>query len=239
MSIFERSLKDYISPKFLSLSFATLIIPLLILGSLLVIGGGEIFDALSAGATSGDFSFIDASEHPFLVALLRFGVVKWIIATLFYTVGGLFAVLLSLVIAMIVLGFLTPMVVSTLHKKHYQEIGLLHPMKSTTVFRMMGMTFLKFFVLFIVCLPFLFIPYIINIPFFYLFYKLMIIDVGSNIMDYENFKAFEKKWFSKLILLSAAFFFLSLIPVIGIFLQLFFATYFAHFFFIYGFERKS
>lgn len=231
MSIFDKSLKDYLSAKFLGLSFATVLIPMIVMGILLVMGGSEIIDILTQGAQNDDFSFVDGENHPFLVTILKLTFVKWILVTLFYSLGTIFAVLLSLLIAMMVLGFLTPIVVSTLHKKYYSHIGELKPMNSIKVYKAMAMTILKFLVLLIVLIPFMWIPLVINIPFFYLFYKLMVVDVASNMMDENRLKVAEKRWFSKLFFLSLIFFVLSLIPIIGIFLQLFFAIYFAHFFF--------
>lgn len=230
MNLIQKSLKNYLSPRFLGLSFATLLIPLIILGGLVVFSGSELFSILTQGASSGDFDFVNAQEYPFLVKILQFAFIKWLIITVFYTIGGLFAVLLSLVIAMIVLGFLTPYVTSYIHKKYYAHIPI-EPMTSFKVFGLMAGAILKFFILFLLCLPFLFIPYAINIPFFYLFYKFMVIDVGSNIMNEKRLRIAEKREFSKLFFQTLLFFILSLIPIIGIFLQLLFVIYFTHFFF--------
>ncbi len=231
MTLIEKSLKDYLSPKYLGLSFATLLIPMIVLGWALFYGGGEIIEILSEGAKNGGFEFVDASEHPFLVKLLQFGLVKWIIVTFFYTIGGLFAVLLSLVIAMVVLGFLTPSVVKALHVKYYKHLPA-KSMETKKVLLMMASIVLKFVLVFIICLPFVFIPFVINIPFFYLFYKFLIVDIGSNIMLKDDLKRFEKENFSSIVMASLAFFCLSLIPILGIFMQLFFVIYFTHFFFL-------
>ncbi len=230
MNLFSKSLKDYLSPKYLGLSFATLLIPMILLGWALFYGGGEIIEILSEGAKTGGFDFIDATEHPFLVKILQFSLVKWLVVTFFYTIGGLFAVLLSLLIAMVVLGFLTPSVVKALHVKYYKHITL-YPLKNKEIFKLMLITILKFVLLFFICLPFVFIPFVINIPFFYLFYKFLIIDVGSNIVNMQELKEFERKNFFKILAISSIFFFLSLVPVLGIFIQLFFVIYFTHFFF--------
>lgn len=235
MSLFERSLKDYLTPKFLGLSFATLLIPLIILFIVLIMGGSEFLEVLSTGADSGDFSFIDSNEHPLLATILKLSIIKWILVTLFYVFGGLIAVLLSLLIAIIVLGFLTPIVVATIHKRHYLEVGSLKSIKTATSIRMLVMTGLKFLLLLIVAIPFMFVPLInffaINIPFLYLFHQMMVIDVGSNMMDKAHFLSATKKHFASLLVLSVVFFALSIIPIIGIFLQLFFAIYYTHFFF--------
>lgn len=209
--------------KFLSLSLATLIVPLAILGGLLVAGVSEFFDAFLQGNE-------EVVGGTILATILQFGFVKWLIATFFYTIGSFVVVLLSLVIAMIVLGFLTPIVVSTLHKRYYADVTL-QAMGGFDAFKMISAVFFKFIILLILCLPFIFFPFVINIPFLYLFYKLLLIDVGSNIMPKEPLLLFEKQNFMQIFLLCVIFFILSLIPVVGIFLQLFFAIYLTHYFF--------
>lgn len=235
MSLFEKSLKDYLTPKFLGLSFATLMIPLIVLFFVLIVGGGEFFDILSQGAESGDFTFLSQEQYPILTTILKLSIVKWILVSIFYLFGGLIAVLLSLLIAIIVLGFLTPIVVATIHKRHYLELGSLKSMSTAGSWNMILMVILKFILLLIVAIPFMFIPLInffaINAPFLYLFHQMMVIDVGSNMMDKPHFLSASKKHFKSLLVLSVLFFTLSIIPIIGIFLQLFFAIYYTHFFF--------
>lgn len=235
MSIFEQSLKDYFTPKFLGLSAATLLIPLIILFILLILGGGEFFDILSQGAQSGDFSFLNGEEYPILASILKLSIIKWLLVSVFYLFGGLFAVLLSLLIAIAVLGFLTPVVVSTIHKRHYLKYGVLKSMNTTTSTKMIVGAVLKFVLLLIVAIPFMFIPLInffaINVPFLYLFHQMMVLDVGSNMMDKEHFLKAHKKHFKSLVALSLVFFVVSIVPIVGIFLQLFFAIYYTHFFF--------
>lgn len=230
MNIFQRSLHDYLSIKFLGLSLATLLVPLFILGLMLVFGGSELFAILSQGANSGDFSFINEEQYPILSAILKFSAIKWLVVTLFYTIGGVMVVLLSLIIAIVVLGFLTPIVVKTLHKKYYKSISI-NSVNTIEVFETMGIVIVKFILLFIVCLPFVFIPFVIHIPFFYIFYKFMSIDIGSNMMSKKRLEVAQKRQFTELFLTSLGFFILSLIPIVGIFLQLFFAIYFTHFYF--------
>ncbi len=231
MSIFEKSVSDYFSGKFLSLSFVIFLVPMCIFGILLVTGANEIIDIFTQGANTGDFSFLSENEYPFLTAILKFAVVKWIVVTLFYSLGVIFVVLFSLLVAMIILGLLTPMVVKTVHKKHYAHKPPPQPMENIKVYKILSINILKFLALFLISIPFMWIPLVINLPFFYLFYKLVIVDVASNMMSEEKFNKIKKEKFGRLIFLSLCFFVLSLIPIAGIFLQLFFAIYFTHFFF--------
>ncbi len=230
MNILKRSFNDFMSVKFLGLSFATLFVPFCVLGFLVILGGGELFELLSQGANSGDFSYINDEQYPIIAAILKFSLIKWLIVTLFYTVGTMLVVLLSLFVAIVVLGFFTPYIVNTLHKKYYQNVYI-EKIDNLEVIKQMSWIFLKFLLFFILCLPFFWVPIVIHVPFFYLFYKFMSIDVGSNMMSKERLKDASKRYRSEFLLLSLSFFILSLIPVLGIFLQLFFVIYFTHFYF--------
>jgi len=235
-SILIKSLRDYFSKKILFLSFAPLFLPMIIFGILFLFGGNSLIDVLSQGAQSGDFSFLDESAHPILAYILGFAVVKWLIVTLFYLFGFAFVVVTSIIIAVIVVGFLTPKIVKIVRDRHYKEVELSSDMG---MFESMGSLlgiFGKFILIFLVSLPFLLIP-VLNfitfyIPFFYLFYKLMILDMlSSGITTKERGYEIVKRYKINLIITLGIFFAISLIPFAGLFLQPLFVIYLAHFFF--------
>jgi hypothetical protein len=68
----------------------------------------------------------------------------------------------------------------------------------------------------------------LQVPLFYLFYKMMIYDVGLNISPKDEFKAILKE--NRLVLFSSILilFILSMIPYVAIFCQLFFVTFLSH-----------
>ena len=234
MSPIALSIKDYLSGKFLGLSLAPLMIPMVLFGLFLVLGGGELLEVLETGASSGDFSFLDEKAHPVLAFLLGLAVVKWLLVTFFYLFGGLFAVLLSIVLAIVVIGFLTPVVVKIIRKRHYAHINL-EGMKASQSLSMTLGVFGRFALLLLVMIPFMFIPVLnivaINLPFFYLFHRMLVLDVASTMMSKERFFAFKDSHRFSLLLINGGFFFLSLIPLVGLFLQLLFVTYLSHYMF--------
>ncbi len=232
MEILKKSINDYFSAKFLSISFLIFLIPLVIFGILLNLGANEIIELFSQGANTGDFSFISENEYPILTTFLKFAIVKWVIVTLIYSLGAVFVVLFSLICAMITLGFLTPYVVKTIHKRHYFAKTTIEPMENLKLYKILAVNILKFLALLLITIPFAWIPLVINLPFFYLFHKLMVIDVASNMMKEHKFKELKNRIFGKILTLSICFFCLSLIPIAGIFLQLFFVIYFTHLFFV-------
>ncbi|MDO5046900.1 EI24 domain-containing protein [Campylobacter sp.] len=232
---FNLAVKDFLTAKFLILSTLPLILSIVILGALMIFGGKEIYTALSMGAASGDFSFLDESAHPYIAQILSYGFMKWIISALFYITGTFFVLILSVFIALIVAGFLTPVVTKEINKRHYQ-IAEFETISLARTLKLMSIVIAKFILLLLISLPLLFVPalnlFIINVPFFYLYYSLLFIDIGSNTLSKNKF---EIAWMDgggyEFKFTALVFYLLCLIPLVGLFLQIFFVIYFSHFFF--------
>ncbi|MDR0467602.1 MAG: EI24 domain-containing protein [Campylobacteraceae bacterium] len=231
-TILAKSFKDFFSPKFLALSFTPLIVALVVLSILMFIGVSEIVDIIREGAKSGDFSFIDESSYPIITKILSFAVVHWIIAMLFYTFGIFLVIIFSIIIAVLTLGFLTPYVVKVLHTKHYSHLPL--PKDTLPIPKMVLITvfiFIKFLALLLICLPIIFVPVLHLTPFYYLFHKLITFDVASSIFSASSYNEALRSHGWQMVFITLCFFVLMLIPVIGLFLQLFFVIYLTHYLF--------
>ncbi|ASM39839.1 EI24 domain-containing protein [Campylobacter sp. RM12327] len=229
IKIFQISLREFLTKKFILLSTLPLIVSVLILGGFLIFGGIEFFSMLNDGAKSGDFSFIDEAQYPLLTSILAFALTKWLIIAIFYMIGVFFVVIISVVIALIVAGFLTPIATNHLNKKyyHYDRLQGISFFKTS---KLMMIILLKFCIFLLISIPFLFIPVInvivVNIPFFYLYYKFMLLDVGSNSLNKNDF---EILWLrdggNEFKLSCLVFYIVSLVPLLGLFLQLFFVIF--------------
>ncbi|WP_228568545.1 EI24 domain-containing protein [Campylobacter sputorum] len=229
IKIFQISLREFLTKKFILLSTLPLIVSVLILGGFLIFGGIEFFSMLNDGAKSGDFSFIDEAQYPLLTSILAFALTKWLIIAIFYMIGVFFVVIISVVIALIVAGFLTPIVTNHLNQKYYhyhrfEEISFLKSLK------LMMIVLLKVCLFLLISIPFLFIPLInlivVNIPFFYLYYKFMLLDVGSNALNKNDFEILWLRDGGNDFKLSClVFYIVSLVPFLGLFLQLFFVIF--------------
>lgn len=152
-----------------------------------------------------------------------------------YVAGSFLVLILSVFIALIVAGFLTPVVANEIKRRHYRNLEISEISTARSV-KLIGAVLLKFTAISLISLPFLFVPilnlFIIQLPFFYLYYALLLVDVGSNTLSEKRFElvwmeggGYEYK-FTALI-----FYLLCLIPLVGLFLQIFFVIYFSHFFF--------
>ena len=142
-------------------------------------------------------------------------------------------------IALIVAGFLTPVVTKEINKRHYNYV-LKSEVSTARVLKVMTVEIMKFLGILLVCLPLLFVPvlnfFIINVPFFYIYYKLLLIEVGSNTLEGDNVElALLEGGGVKFIAFTLLFYLISLVPLVGLFFQLYFVIVLSHLFF----EREA
>lgn len=121
---FKLALDDFLTPKFLLLSTLPLVLSIIFLSAIMIFGGREIYEALSVGASSGDFGFLDEEKFPLIAKILSFGATKWVISALFYVAGSFLVLILSVFIALIVAGFLTPVVANEIKRRHYRNLEI-------------------------------------------------------------------------------------------------------------------
>jgi hypothetical protein len=233
--LLAQSIRDYLSPKMLGISFVPLLVPLVLFFVLLSVGGAQLLEAMQAGAASGDFGFLEESAHPWLAKALEFSIIQWIAVALFYLLGGALSVLASVMIALIVIGFLTPMIVRWLHGKHFSHITLSRGVSLGAVLREALGIVGKFLVFGLLCLPLLLIPIVnviaLHLPFYYLFYRLLILDVGTTLLSKPAYVKFKKEHQRALMWVCLVCFVLSLVPFVGLFLQPLFVIYLSHYVF--------
>ncbi|MDA3048616.1 MULTISPECIES: EI24 domain-containing protein [unclassified Campylobacter] len=241
--IFRLSIKDFFTKKFITLSLLPFFCALLVLGYFMYFGGSEIFALLEEGAKSGDFSFLDEARFPLIAKLLAYGATKWIIGVIFYTFGTFLVLMLSVFCALFIAGFLTPIVTKEINLRHYHLERADEP-NLGRVLTLMAIEILKFIGILLLCLLLLAVPlinlFVINIPFFYIYYKLILIDVASNTLDKKSFEKCYKKGGGYKFMLSVFLFYLAcLIPLVGLFFQLFFIIYLSHIIFLSQLKFKK
>ncbi len=240
MNILSKSLKDFFSIKFLLLSTLPFLISFLVFGGFFLYSGSEFINFLNSGGNN--FTNINPNVHPVISYIFTLALVKWILITFFFFFGTILIVFVSVVIAIIVIGFFTPYIVKTLQEKYYPNFirGEVNFSKSVWLYiKTVGI----FLFLIFVAIPLLIVPgvnfFIFNIPFYYLFHNLLIIDIGSNIENYKRFGMIIKKERKSFVVTTLIFYTFSLIPVLGLFLQLFFVIYLTHLFFEKSIENTG
>ncbi len=243
-AIFAKALSDFFTTKFLALSTAPFLITAIVAFIFLYYLSGEFFDMLNIAAQASQNPDIAqsqnelaqfAKEYPLMATIMGSFLFKAVAGTLFYVVGGGFAVLASVILAVVIVGFFTPYVVAEVQRRHYPDIERKATVTIGEYVLFMLKQFALFMLFFLVSLPFYFVPLVnivaMNAPFYFLFHRLLTRDVAGEIFDKEEMKIVfkEAKW--RIATTTLILYLLSLIPAVGILGQVFFVIVLAHQFF--------
>ncbi|WP_304346380.1 EI24 domain-containing protein [Campylobacter showae] len=233
--ILRLSIKDLFTPKFIALSILPLVFSALIIAAIAMLGGRELYEALNA-AVSGETGAL--AEYPMVAKILSLGIAKWLIGAIFYAVGAYLVVMLSVFCALAVAGFLTPTIAREINRRHYRvDEAQLANVSLARQTALMGQILLKFFLIALICVPILAVPALnflaLHPAFFYLYYSLLFIDVAPNALSRHKFELYLLDYGGyKFKAAALCFYLLCLVPIFGLFLQVFFVIYFSHFFFL-------
>ena len=242
--IFKKSFADFKSPWFLGLSLLPFVVIFALFGYLWFGYGGDLLAQVQASLDAGQVPFLDAAKHPWLTSILTFSLFKWLFTLFFYLVGIVAVVLLSVVIAAVVIGFFTPVIVKKIRDRHYPDFRFTNDdftLAASIPYYIKIV--LGFLILGLIALPFMFIPAVnfiaINIPFYYLFHNFMLLDVGSSIVSKEEYRKLTKKYRGLFRTTTATLYGISLVPVLGVFLQVFYVIVLAHEFFEKAMQERT
>lgn len=226
----SKVIQDILSARFLLLTILPFFIILFISFAFLIPAIGDFFTLLA------DPNLAQDPELPsFIAFLIGFSFIQWLLAILAGILGTGIAILFSFMLSAIIAGFMTPYIVSVIHKKHYAHIQR----DEVSTMELMGLllaVFLKFLLYLVIALLALLVPFvglvIFYLPFYYFFYKMLFIDVGGSIDTKQSLLQMEQKHKKEFMITTFAFFFISNIPFLGIFLQVPFVITLTHQYFL-------
>lgn len=168
--------------------------------------------------------------------LMSFAVTSWIATFLIYAIGGFLTLHASIFVAVIIIGFLTPLVMRELQRRHYPDVEMIgHSNILEVLFSIIKWTAVMI-VLFILLVPFYFIPLVniiaFNFPLYYFFHKMLTFDVSSNLCTAEEDK--QIKFFNKNSIRAKTLllYVISFIPFVVLFGAIFYVIYLANTYFI-------
>jgi hypothetical protein len=159
------------------------------------------------------------------------------IATFFvYAIGGFLTLYISIFVAVLVIGFLTPYVLRELQKRHYMDVEMIgHSQIFKDLFQIIKWA-LFMLLLFVLFIPLYFIPLVniiaFNFPLYYFFHKVMVFDVASNIATQEEAHRINYTHGNELRLKTLALYLLSLIPFAVFFGAIFYVIYLGNTYFV-------
>jgi len=251
-NLFILSIKDFFTAPMLKISFLPFIISALVLYVLFFSATSSTLDSLEHsqihleeqhtsivnGITQSEKNVTDI-QNPTSSTILHFlmthAATSWLVSFFVYTIGSIFTLLFSVMLALIIIGFLTPKILSIIQKNHYPDVqmhgfggvveNILYLIKTILV-----MLLLLFFLT-----PLYFIPLInivaFNLPFYYFFHKMLNHDVGSTICTQEQFALINFKAKSRIRMVTFTLFLLTLVPFVGLFGSAFLVIYLGHHYF--------
>lgn len=246
IEIIFRSIRDFFRPNMLKIAILPLVITLILMYILFFTAAGIGFDSLQEvvnQSQSGGEVIIDQTA-PFyvvwvtylIVFLFKYSITSWLVGFLFYTVGSIFVLIFSVFLTLIIIGFLTPLIISILHKNNYSHLEL----KGQASMFAPLLEFIKVFfimlLIFIILIPIYFIPGLnliaFNLPFYYLFHKLLNFDVASTMLSKEEYTEIYKENSAAFKGRTLLLYLVSMIPFITLFSAVFYIIYLANAYFV-------
>ncbi len=178
------------------------------------------------------FESIQSSK--ILSSMLENDILRWIVEKVLFLVASYFILILAVIIAVIIVGFFTPLVVRELKSRHYPPFEIKGHGSIPGAIWFGLKSFLIMILLYIVLIPFYFIPFLniiaFNLPAYYFFHKMLVFDVGSTINTEKEYLKITAIAGSQIRLRTFLMYLLTLVPLVGIFFPLFFVIYLSHIF---------
>ena len=247
--IFITSIKDFFTLKMMKYSIAPFIATMVVVYALFFYFAGGVVEQLHQATLHVEqtqTSFVDGIQNSDTIIsdfegssvvefLMGHAITAWIVTVLFYTVGSMLALIVSIFMAIIVIGFLTPFVLKELQRRHYIDVE----MKGHDNLFISMLKILKWFVLMVLMLiafiPFYFVPVLnvimLNIPIYYFFHKMLTYDVTSNINTNDEYKKIMFFAGNDMRIKTFVLYLISLIPFAILFGGIFYVIFMGHAYF--------
>lgn len=244
--IIFKSIKDFFTSKMLMFALVPLIFVMIVMYVLFFTAAGFGLDALQLyldQVQAGNEVMLDP-EAPFYFVwaatvfgfLIQYSILSGLVGFLVYTLGTVFVMMFSVFLTLAVIGFLTPGILSLIHKRHYSHLELHGHGNLISPLWVLIKSTLIMVLLFIIMIPLYFIPLInviaINIPLYYFFHKLLNYDVASTLLSNEEYETIYKN--SALAFRARTFllYCISMIPFITLFTAVFYIVYLGHAYYV-------
>ncbi len=242
------SIKDFFTLKMLKYSVAPFVVTIVLMYILFFVIAGIGVDQLAqVEVHSTETTIQNGIPHTESVTtmlegtaiiqfLMSYAITSWIATFLIYAVGSFLVLYVSIFIAIIVIGFLTPFILKELQRRHYNDVEMIgHSNIITGILQLIKWALTMLF-LFIILIPFYFIPLVniiaFNLPLYYFFHKMLVFDISSNICTKEEDKKIGYFSANKIRLKTLALYLISLIPFAIFFGAIFYVIYLGHTYFL-------
>lgn len=246
--ILLQSVKDFLTPKMLKYALLPFIISLVVMYILFFIVAGIGVEQLGTlNVQSSQTTIENGIPHTesfstqlegssIMKFLMSYTITSWLATFFIYAIGGFLTIYLSIFVAVIIIGFLTPLILKELQIRHYQNVEMKgHGGIVYSIFLLLKSSVVML-LLFILFIPFYLIPLVnivaFNIPLYYFFHKMLTFDVSSSICTKDEEKQISYFSANNLRIKTLALYLLSLVPFAIFFAAIFFVIYLGHTYFL-------
>jgi len=238
-NIWLLSVQDFFTKKMLTYALAPFFFTLIVIYSIFFSAASSTLDSMEQniqieksyttqenGITHTESSTeVYSGDNAFLRFLMEYSLTSWLVSFFVFTIGGMMMFVVAIFSAILIIGFLTPMILKELQRRHYPDVSLEgHGNAFTSLFHSIKYIFVTLFLL-IALIPLYFIPIVnivaFNLPFYYLFHKFYLLDIGTTILIKEEYKQMMYFQGNKVRLTTVVLYALSLIPFAALFTPVF------------------
>jgi len=242
------SIKDLFTSKMLKYSIMPFILSMIVMYIIFFVVAGYGLDQMGTmDIQSTQTTIVDGVPHTDSFAatlegtaiiqyLMSNALTSWIATFLVYTIGSFLTLYFSVFVAIIIVGFMTPVILKEIQMRHYQDVDMIGHSNFVESLLLVLKWIIIMMIMFIVFVPLYFIPLIniiaFNFPLYYFFHKMMTYDVSSNICTKDE--AMKIKFFNatSLRMKTLGLYLISLIPFVVFFASVFYVIYLGHTYFI-------
>ena len=232
-NIFTLALGDTFSPRVLLVSLLSFVLTIIVfIGAIWLLFGGV--GALSAWIAQSLQSYEGSVEQSWFLSMISLiFITKTIMAIVFFFTSAMVVYYLFLMVYSVIVGLFAGYFIKEIGSLYYPSVA----------FRGMGLisyvwivlkTLLWTMLMFLILSPLVFIPllnFALLVPVFYLFHKLLVLDVASMINSSEEYKELKRANAGQMRGISLVCFALTIIPFLGVVIYPYYVIVMSHFLF--------
>lgn len=232
-NIFALALGDTLSPRVLLVSLLSFVLTILVfIGAIWLLFGG--LGALSAWIAQSLQSFEGSVEQSWFLSMISLiFITKTVVAILFFFTSAMVTYYLFLMVYSVIVGLFAGYFIKEIGSIYYPRVAFSGMGLMSYVWIVLK-TLLWTTLMFLLLSPLVFIPllnFALLVPVFYLFHKLLVLDVASMLNSSEEYKELKRLYAGQMRGISLVCFGLTIIPFLGVVIYPYYVIVMSHFIF--------
>lgn len=232
-NIFALALGDTLSPRVLLVSLLSFVLTIVVfIGAIWLLFGG--LGALSAWIAQSLQSFEGSVEQSWFLSMISLiFITKTVVAILFFFTSAMVTYYLFLMVYSVIVGLFAGYFIKEIGSIYYPRVAFSGMGLMSYVWIVLK-TLLWTTLMFLLLSPLVFIPvlnFALLVPVFYMFHKLLVLDVASMVNSSEEYKELKRLYAGQMRGISLVCFGLTIIPFLGVVIYPYYVIVMSHFIF--------